>query len=260
MNLPDIFKRVAKLTADNSPAVLSALAIGGTAATAYLTAKATFKAAEIIGDEAEKRILREIEETRVFPTKDKIKLVWTQYIPPAGMVITTIGCIVFANRINAKRMAGLVAAYSISEKRLSEYKEKALEKLGVNKEQAMRDEIAQDRVHANPPTGQIIMGGGEVLFMDSMSGRYFMSDVESVRQAVNNVNASMIHDMYTSLSDFYEQLGLAATKFSDDLGWTIENGPIQVVFSTTIADNNRPAMVMDFNTTPVPIRSFSFQG
>jgi hypothetical protein len=137
MNLPELFNRVSKLTNDNAPTLLSALAISGTLATAYLTGKATFKSAEIIHDEQEKRNLHEIEENRVFTTKDKVKLVWPQYLPAAGMVVTTVGCIVFANTINTKRLAGLAVAYSLSEKRFEEYKRKALDKLGVNKEQAM---------------------------------------------------------------------------------------------------------------------------
>lgn len=258
MNLPGMFKNVAKLTTDNAPTLLSALAITGTLTTAYLTGKATFKAAEIIADETAKRQLHEIPENREFPTKDKILLVWPQYLPAAGMVVTTIGCVVFANTINAKRLAALAAAYSISEKRFGEYKEKALEKLGVTKEKTMRDELAQDRVNKNPPREQtIIMGGGDVLFQDSMSGRYFMSDMESVRKAVNDINQEMIHRMYASLTDFYNAIDIEPTKFSDDVGWAVDNGPLEVSFPTTLA-NNRPCIVIDFNHDPVPIRGYSF--
>lgn len=259
MNLPSILKRVSKLTADNTPTILSALAITGTLTTAYLTGKATFKAAEIIADEAEKRLLYELEENRTFSTKDKIKLVWPQYIPAAGMAVTTVGCIVFANTINTKRLAAVAAAYSISEKRFTEYKDKVLEKMGMNKERAARDELAQERVNANPPSNNptIIMGGGDVLFMDSMSGRYFMSDMETIRKAMNDINQRMMHEMYASLSEFYSEIGLANTKFSDEVGWTVEN-PLDLHFSTTLADNNRPCIVIDFHTSPSPIRGYSF--
>lgn len=260
MNLPELFKRVAKLTADNSPALLSAMAITGTLTTAYLTAKATFKAAEIIGDEAEKRILHEIPENRVFPTKDKVKLVWAQYLPPAGMAVTTIGCIVFAHTISTKRLAGMVAAYSLSEKRFAEYKEKALEKFGVNKEQAMRDEIAQERVNTHPPAHQaLIMGGGDSLFMDSMSGRYFRSDMETIKKAMNDINYKIISDMYATLSDFYDKIGLAETKYSDEVGWDTDTR-LDLHFSTTMTDDGRPAIVVDFFAAPKPLRGHSFHG
>jgi hypothetical protein len=261
VNVPSIAKKLVKLTDDNLPTVLSAAAVVGTAATVYLTGKATFKAAELIHEEQEKRNLHEIEELRVLPTMDKVKLVWVQYLPAAGTTIATIGCIVFANRISATRLAAVAAAYSASEKRFGEYKQKVTEKLGINKEQAARDELAQERVNANPPSGQtIIMGGGDSLFQDVMSGRYFMSDMESVRKAVNDLNERMMHEMTCTLTEYYGELGLEKTKISDEVGWDVSNGPIELRFSTALADNNRPCIVVDFYRDPAPIRGHSFSG
>lgn len=267
MNLPDLFHRVSKITTDNAPTILSAVAISGTLATAYLTGRATFKAAEIIQTETlDREKQQELSELPVpeqwhlpLTFQDKVKLVWPQYLAPAGVVVTTVGCIVFAQKINAKRLAGMAIAYSLSEKRFEEYKNKALEKLGVNKERTMRDEMAQENVAANPPSSQIvIMGGGDVLFQDSISGRYFMCDVESVRKTVNDLNATMMHQGEVTLSDFYDKLELAPTKFSDEVGWRVE-APIEVYFHTTIADNNRPCMVMDFRSSPIPLRGHGFR-
>ena len=42
---------------------------------------------------------------------------------------------------DGKRLAALGAAYAISESNFDEYKEKAKEKLGINKEQKLRDAI-----------------------------------------------------------------------------------------------------------------------
>lgn len=258
MNLPELYKRAIKLTVDNGPAVLTTVAVVGTVATAYLTGKATFKAAEIIGDEAEKRLLHEREENRKFPNVDKVKLIWPQYLPAAGMAVTTIGCIIFANRISAKRLAAVGVAYSLSEKRFAEYKDKITEKMGLAKEQAARDEMAQERVSKIPPGTPVIMGGGDVLMMDEISGRLFMNDVETVRKAVNDINAKMMVHGEATLSDFYDLLGLPPTKHSDELGWTVENR-LEIGFSTTIADHNRPCMVLEYRTGPGPIRNYSFR-
>jgi hypothetical protein len=259
MNLPDLYKRVIKLTVDNGPAVLTSVAVAGTVATAYLTGRATFKAAEILGDEAEKRILHEREELRVFPTKDKIKLVWTQYLPPAGMAVTTIGCIVFANRISAKRLAAVAAAYSLSEKRFTEYKDKIEEKLGIQKEKAARDELAQDRVTAKPPTGQQIMvEGDEVICFENWTGRYFKSDMETLKKAQNDVNYQILGDGYATMADFYDKVGLESTKMANEMGWNLEH-PMDLYFGTTLTDNGRPCIVVEYNTQPMPIRDRVFQ-
>jgi hypothetical protein len=259
MNLPKIVQTAQKFTTDNSPLLLSAAAIVGTVATAYLTGKATFKAAEMIGDEAEKRMLQEIEENRKFPTKDKIKLVWPQYLPAAGTAITTIGCIVFAHKISATRLTALAAAYTVSERRFEEYKNKITEKMGIQKERAARDELAQDRVNSNPPSNQtIIMGGGDALFQDAMSGRYFMSDMETVKGAMNKINYKMMHEMEMPLTAFYDELGLEATKISDDIGWNVDH-PMDLSFHTAMADNNRPCIVVDYIVSPGPLRGHSFR-
>lgn len=259
MNLPDLYKRVIKLTVDNGPAVLTSVAVAGTVATAYLTGRATFKAATILGDEAEKRILHEREELRVFPTKDKIKLVWTQYLPPAGMAVTTIGCIVFANRISAKRLAAVAAAYSLSEKRFTEYKDKIQEKMGLSKEQAARDELAQDRVNANPPTGQqVFVNDGQVICFEDWTGRYFKSTVETLKKAMNDINYQILEDRYATMADFYDKVGLENTKMANEMGWNIEH-PMDLYFGTTIADNGQPCIVLTYNTAPFPIRDRIYQ-
>jgi hypothetical protein len=259
MNLPELYKRAIKLTVDNGPAVLSAVAIAGTVATAYLTGKATFKAAEIIADEAEKRLLHEIEANRQFPLKDKVKLVWPQYLPAAGTVVTTVGCIVFANRISAKRLAALAAAYSISERRFDEYKAKIAEKLGVNKEQAARDEINQDRVNQTPPTGQQVMvGDHEEICFEPWTGRYFKSDMETLKKAQNDVNYQILTDTYATMADFYDKVGLENTRMANEMGWNLEH-PLAIHFGTTLTNNGRPCIVVEYDTQPMPIRDRIFQ-
>lgn len=259
MSLPDIYKRVLKLTVDNGPTVLTAVAITGTVATAYLTGRATFKAAEIIADEAEKRLLHEIEENRKFPTKDKVMLVWPQYLPVAGVVATTVGCIVFANRISAKRLAAAYAAYSISERHFDEYKTKIQEKLGIQKEQAARDELHQERVNTNPPTGQqILVGDHETLVFEPWTGRYFKSDMESLKKAMNDINYQILADGYATMADFYDKVGLENTKMANEMGWNMEH-PMDIYFGTTLADNGRPCIVVEYNAQPIPIKDRIFQ-
>ena len=143
----------------------------------------------------------------------------------------------------------MAAAYSLSEKAFTEYQEKVTETLGKGKEQKVRDEIEQDRVRANP-VGPVVIGDGQVLVYDSYTGRYFNSSVEAIRSAVNEINFQLNHNMYASLSDFYNILGWPCTDISDELGWT--NAKLMVVdFSTVLADDGRPAVSIRFRTDPI---------
>lgn len=249
MTFADLGKRFAKFTADNSPTILTTLAVTGTVATAYLAGKASFEAANII---ALKEGTEGIANERREQMKERIQLVWKLYIPAAGAGVMAVSCIIAANRIGSRRAAAMAAAYSVTEKAFETYKEKVVEKLGENKERAVRDEIAQDEVSRNPVNNRevLIAGGGEVLFFDKFSARYFESDMESVKGAQNQVNYMINNNFYASLTDFYHAIGLPSTGYSDEVGWNADK-LMEIQFSTTMADNQRPCIVVDFRVEPV---------
>ena len=146
----------------------------------------------------------------------------------------------------------MAAAYGLSEKTFSDYKEKVEEKLGVSKEQAIRDEIAQDRVKALPPSGQtIIIGGGEVLCFDVLTSRYFMGNMEKIKKAENEINSEILTCDGASLSRFYDEIGLPPTPHSDTIGWDIDNR-CEVEVSAVMAEDERPCLSIDFKSWPKP--------
>jgi hypothetical protein len=245
--LIDIVKRVEKLTIDNSPSICTAIGAVGTVTTAYLTAKATVKAVRIV--DAEQKLYQSDYKMDIF---DKAKLVWTLYIPPVGMCVVTVASIIGANRIGSRRAAAVAAAYSISEKAFSEYKEKVIEKVGEKKERAVRDDIAQDQVNRNPVGERevIITGKGEVLCYDSLTGRYFNSNIESLRKAANDINKQILADNYASLSEFYDRIGLSNTTFSEEVGWNLDN-MLELVFSTVLSEDDKPCISINYEVAPI---------
>jgi Family of unknown function (DUF6353) len=251
MNLGELLQRGEQLVRENNTLLLTAVGVTGTVTTAILTGRASFKAARIIRDE--NWALREETQDPAasLELKDEIRAVWPQYIPAVGVGTLTISSIVMANRLDSKRAAALAAAYSLSERAFTEYKEKVVEKLGEGKELAIRDEIAQDRVNANPVKEVIIAGSGDVLCMDAMTGRYFQSSIETIRKAQNTVNYDIINHMYASLSFFYEKIGLPPTAHSDEVGWNTNN-LLELSLSTTFSSDERPCVVVDFVHGPIP--------
>lgn len=251
MDLSKLIRQAEKFTVDNSPSILTALGVTGTLTTAYLTGKASFKSADVINKEQFKINLHELHRHDL-TFKEKVRLVWTYYIPPTVAGAGTVAAVICANRISSKRAAAMAAAYSISEKAYAEYKEKVVEKLGAKKEQTARDEIAQQRVDANPvgKNEVIITGGGEVLCYDLYTGRYFFSDMESLRRAENEVNLYVLHNDYATLNDFYRYIGLPNTKAGEEVGWTTDM-TLEIIYSTTMSENNKPCISIDFKVTPI---------
>lgn len=257
MNVAVWAKRLQKATVDNSPTILSGIAIGGTLATAYLTGTATFKAAEVIAEEKTARTFHELGGPPL-EVMDKAKLVWKLYIPAGMMAFATITAIIGANRVGMSRAAAMAAAYSISEKAYAEYRDKVVETIGENKESDIRDRLAQDRVNRTPPSGdQLILGDDQVLFFEPFTARYFKSNMETVKAAMNTINYRMIRDMYATLSEFYDEIGLMPTSMSGDIGWSVDH-PLDIHFRTTMAEDGRtPCIVIDYHVMPTPIAGIS---
>lgn len=231
-----------KFLVDNSPTVLTSIAVAGTITTAVLTGKAVLKADRL-----------QTQELIARPTpREYFELTWKLYIPPIAAGALTIGCIVGANHIGHRRAAAVAAAYTLSEKAWSEYRDKVVQTLGEKKESAVRDALAQDRVDRNPVSSRevIIAGGGDVLFLDSFTGRYFKSDMETVKKAQNDTNYTILNDMYASLSDFYNNLGIPPTSYSDEVGWA-SNKLLELEFSTALSEDGRPCITITFAVLPV---------
>lgn len=236
---------------ENSRTILTGVGVVGTVSTAYLSGRASFKAARLI--DQEKQTLEhengrgDIEVT--WPAK--IKLVWRLYIPPGAVCLTTVTCIIVANKIASKKIAALALASGISERALQEYKAKVIEKLGERQDTKIRDEIAQERVSEHPLGSKeiILAGTGEVLCFDLATGRYFQSTVEEIKRAENKINHQLNNFMYCSASEFYEEIGLAPTTYTDNVGWNA-NKHVEVKFSSVLSPDGRPCLAIDFETPP----------
>jgi hypothetical protein len=245
MSLTKQIKRFEKLILDNSPTVLTGVAVAGTITTAVLTGRASVKAFRILDEQAEQVWQEPI------PYTECVKMVWRLYIPPVAVGAGTIACIVMANRIGNRRAAAIAAAYAISEKAMAEYKEKVIDRIGEQKEQAIRDEIAQDQVARTPGSNAVVLVGyGDVLCFDSYSGRYFNSSVENIKKAENELNHRILNDMYASLTDWYNLIGIASIEFSDEVGWNVDK-LLEVRFSSVLTDDNKPCLSVDFNVSPI---------
>lgn len=248
MAVTGFISKVGKIAGDNQSTILTGMGVTGVVTTVIFTTRATFKAAELIEREEQKRSSGTQTE---FTTKEKVKLIWPLYIPPASVAVTTIAAIVMANHEASKKIAALTVASGISERALQEYKDKVIEKLGDKKAVDIRDSIAQDRVNKTPlNTREIIIAGtGEVLCFDITTGRYFQSSVEEIRKAENKINFEIINHMYSSLSSFYDEIGLPPTPYSDTVGWN-GNELFEVTLSTVLSTDNRPCIAIDFVRAP----------
>jgi len=247
MILREFTKRAGKLLTDNSPTILTGIAVVGTVTTALLTGKAAYKACEILAENE--------MSSDPLTGRDKVDLTWKLYIPAVGSGLLTVTCIILGNRIGVRRVAAMTAAYSLAEKAFEQYQDKIVERIGSQKEEQVRAEITQDKVNSKPPTSSEIMmiGYGDVLCYEAYTGRYFSSNVEALRKAENRINYRLNHDHHISLSEFYDLIELAHTSVSDDIGWNLDK-QLELKFTGVIASDGRPCVSIEYHT--VPLRNY----
>ena len=113
-----------------------------------------------------------------------------------------------------------------------------------------------DKVKKNKPDSNKVIvtpSKGEVLMFDAFSGRYFKSDVETLRRAVNDINRKIPEEMYCTVNELYLELGLPEIDLGDRLGWHIDycNG-FEESLSANITDNGEPCIVVSYEPMPSP--------
>ena len=248
VNLSSILKGVRSTMVQHSPEILTGIGIAGMIATTVMAVRATPKAIKLIEEKAYENDALACELT----IQDKVKSCWKCYIPSVVTGISSVACLIGASSVNARRNAALAAAYTISDSALREYREKVVETIGEKKEQALKESIAKDKVDKDPVTTRevIITEKGNTLCYDGIFGRYFKSDIETIKRAVNKINRTIVTDMYVPLNDFYDEIGLSPTKIGYDLGWNIDDGEIDVEFSSQLADDGTPCLVIGYNVAP----------
>lgn len=253
MDVKAILRTTQRFVLNNSPAILTGLGVAGTVTTAILTGKAAYSSAMILAEKA----LKEFPDFNEPTFKQKVEVVYKEFIPPAIIGAATILAILGANHISTKRASALAAAFKISEQMAEEYRQKVREKMGAKSEEMMRSEIVKDRVERDGNTSNLIITGSQVAFWDPWAGRAFSSTKERVQQAINQINHQIQHNYCASLSDFYDILDLARTAISDEFGWNSDE-PLEPYFTGTLLSDGNPAIEIRFEVQP--FRHFNRHG
>ena len=240
----NIFRSLQKFTVQHSPEILVGIGITGMVSAIVMAVSETPKALKII------------EEQKPTTIPEKVKLTWKCYIPSAVMTTTSIFCILEGLNTESKRKATMATLYQLASKSYSEYRAKAKDILGEKKEQTIRDEIAKDKIQECPSNEVILTSKGNTLCYDTVSRRYFKSEIEFIHRAVNDLNKQLLKNGYVSANDFYCQLRLPETRLGDHLGWSIEDGLIELDYSSElVTDSNStlygvPCLVIGYQLAP----------
>lgn len=250
-SLVSFAKNVQTTLTKHSPEILTGVGIAGMVTTTILAVKATPKALRMIENEENELSNERCEDVKLKPF-EVMKLVWPCYIPAAITCGASLACLIGGTSVNLKRNAALATAYKISETALNEYRDAVVETIGEKKEQAIKDKVAEKQIKKNPVGNRevIMTKKGDTLCYDGAFGRYFKSDINTIKKAVNVINRNIITDMYASLNDFYDLIGLNPIDVGYDLGWNIDDGEIDIYFSSQLAEDGTPCLVIGYSVAP----------
>ena len=250
LNVSKLCKDAKVMVSKRSPEILTGLGIAGMISTTVLAVRATPKALDLIARAEDKKF--DNGHGNKLTVSEKMKVAWKPYIPAAITGIASISCIIGASSVHAKRNAAIAAAYNLSQTALTEYKDKVVETIGEKKEQSIKDKIAKDKIKKDPVSKSevIVTGKGNTLCYDAFNSRYFYSDIDQIKRAINELNRIMLNQMYVSLNDFYDELNLKHSGNGDELGWKLDDGFIEVDFSSQLSDDGRPCLVIEYMVAP----------
>lgn len=255
--MKELSTKVTDFAKENEPAILTGAGVAGLFITAWMAFKISPRAHEII--ERHRNNVQngaDNKEEAVQLVKDIAPVV----LPTVGMAVATSAAIIGSHNVSSKRLAVLSAAYSMSESALKDYQNKIIEIFDEKKASKIKESLSQDKLDKrNVDTSNlnasdvIITGDGDVLCMDHYTRRLFRSNAQKIGQAVNELSADLQTDMYVSLNDFYEKLGLDSVPMGDDFGWNIDDlarGQLDISITACLTKDKQPCLVVMYDVSP----------
>ena len=257
MNVGKTFKAIGNFISKNSPIITATAAVGGLITTVVLACKATPKyLLDIDNAIAEKgEELTRGEKAKIF-----VKAYGTTIV--AGVVTT--GAIVASPLLMKKNcdkvLTGALAAYTVAENKLEKLSTAIKEELPKKEQDKVKTNYAKQMVADNPVPDDLICPAGKMIFVESITGQQFVSDMNTVKAAQNWLNAKLLykHDHHrddegVSVNDLLDQFpGTQWAAGANDFCWFYEeNNPVEFDFAGAWDDTHeRTVTVLDYSVQP----------
>lgn len=250
-----LVQQVKNSVVTHMPGILTGIGIASFGTSVISAATATPKALAML--EKKKR-----EKKDDLEPVEMVEATWKCYIPSVVMFSIGVGCTIGGLKVSERRGAAWATAYTLSETAFREYQDKIVEKIGEKKEKQARDEIAQEKINADPPKNIDVVqtGRGDVLCKDLATERLFTVDIDDIYRAEDYVKKELGNPYnyderrYSkgscSWNEFYEQLHLGPTELGYELGWN-RNKPLEkIIVSSCLHTDGSPILAIDYKPRP----------
>ena len=186
--------------------------------------------------------------------KEVVKSTWKCYIPSAVTAGLGIACVIGGLRISGARTAAMAGIAGAAEKKLERYQEAVESVLDEDQVKSISDEVAKREIEEayDDKSGVEIMEcamRGPDLVFESLTGRFFRSDRETIRSAINDFNHDLIGGLWADENEWFTYLGLPGVETGELLGWN-SNRLLDIRIASMVAPNGEPALALVYNTLP----------
>lgn len=260
------------------PEILTSIGIGGFFLAIYKAIEVTPKASKKI-EKAEFVYKDEGEcETEVYeplPFKEKVKLVWKDYLPVAVLAGGSTFCIISSLAENNRRNAKLVTACKLLEEGAREYRTKVEELVSERKLDEIEQKISQERIDKSEPDIKVVntildKGNisktipGTTLFYEPLTNTYFYADINDFKTIALDAREEEANgpDGYLSVDEWLINLGIDEFMDKDVLvgwrtsGWSVADqyGSVKIEFKPTCAHifGDAPCLAITYDKQPIP--------
>ncbi len=177
-------------------------------------------------------------------------------LPPIFSGVASVTCFFMANKINIDRKEAILAAYSLSEKTLSTYQDKVIEKFGEDVHRDILNDTSKEIARREAPDDldpeRIVVPDGTVRCYDNVTGRYFFSSKERIVEAEGVVNKRLVNEVRVSLQEFYYELGMEEHfALGDAIGWDISSpyneNTLNIWFTPMLDDEKNPCLCLNYH-------------
>ena len=182
-------------------------------------------------------------------TKEKVVEAAKCYAPAAVSGALTATCIIMSRSKSIKKEMALAASSKILEEEYRTYRDKVRDILGEKEDTKISNAVSQDKIDRTPVENIVETGQGTTLFLESLTGRYFRSKIETVRRAENDFNRALIEGAFANANEWFYMLGLDDVKLGENIGWNFDN-PLRLIFDSGLADGSEPCVVLRYDKLP----------
>ena len=235
----------------NSPTILTIIGSAGVAVTAAMSARDTVKAMKRIQIAEDIQKIEYIED-RPLTKKQKIKIAIPCYIPTIITGLSTILCILGANKLNKDTQKSLTSAYMLLDQTYREYKNSVTELYGEEGNKNVIKHIADKKIVEMDINDEPDMD----IFFDFFSLQFFNSTLDKIREAEEAANEMLKMHGYFSLATWYSFVGADMNAADEMLGWSLGAGKlygydsIKIDVEECVKEDGSKHYVIDFVDRP----------